>query len=65
MKSLKKGIVLKTSRPVLIGTVGHFLQAYRNFDKGANNSCCFSEEYVALLSLYFVKISTASCVHDS
>lgn len=24
---LKKGIVLKTSRLVLIGTVGHFLQA--------------------------------------
>lgn len=25
--SLKKGIVLKTSRLVVIGTVGHFLQA--------------------------------------
>lgn len=32
------------------------------------SACCFSEEYIALMSLYFVKkrkISAVSCVQDS
>ena len=62
---LKKAFVFGT----LVGTFGQSLYTERNFGKGANGSlfstCSFNEEYVALLSLYFAKISTVSCVQDS